>query len=100
MARALEIPAVVGLGKLASQVNPGDLVIIDGNRGRVLINPNEESIEEYEITQRMFMESQRSLDVLKDHILDIIMFQVRQVDAGRPRDAGALAADAQRRTQP
>lgn len=66
MARALEIPAVVGLGDVTSQTKTGDLVVIDGIHGRVLINPDEESLEEYEITQRMFWESERSLNVLKD----------------------------------
>ena len=66
MARALEIPAVVGMGNVMSQVKTGDLVIIDGNRGKVLINPDEESIEEYGIFQRMFQDYERSLDFLRD----------------------------------
>ena len=66
MARALEIPAVVGLGNATSQIKTGDLVIIDGNHGRVLINPDEESIEQYEIEQEMFLEYERKLYVLKN----------------------------------
>ena len=39
MAGALEIPAVVGLGKFVTDVSGGDLVIVDGNRGVLILNP-------------------------------------------------------------
>ena len=39
MARALEIPAVVGLSEALTQINTGDLIIIDGLRGTVVIRP-------------------------------------------------------------
>jgi phosphotransferase system enzyme I (PtsI) len=66
MARALEVPAVVGLGNVTLQVKTGDLVIIDGNRGKVLANPDEAIVEEYLTEQRKFQEFERSLDVLRD----------------------------------
>jgi len=66
MARALEIPAVVGLGNVTSQVKTGDLVIIDGNRGRILVNPDETIVQDYLTEQRKFHEFERSLDVLRD----------------------------------
>ena len=65
MARALEIPAVVGLGNVTSQVKTGDLVIIDGNHGRVLVNPDKTVVEEYVVEQGKFREFERSLDVLR-----------------------------------
>ena len=66
MARALEIPAVVGFGNVTSQVKAGDLVIIDGNRGEILINPDKTVVEKYVIEQRNFQKFDRSLDVLRD----------------------------------
>ncbi len=48
MARTLEIPAVVGLKDISSQVKNGDVVIVDGNEGNVIINPDEATIKEYE----------------------------------------------------
>ena len=39
MARALEIPAVVGLSEALTQITTGDLIIIDGLRGTVVIRP-------------------------------------------------------------
>jgi phosphotransferase system enzyme I (PtsI) len=47
VARALSIPAVVGLGNLTSEVTGGDTVIIDGTRGVVIVNPTPEQSAEY-----------------------------------------------------
>lgn len=47
MARSLEIPAVVGTKDVLEQVNSGDLVIVDGLDGQVIVNPSEEVIREY-----------------------------------------------------
>ena len=46
MARALEIPAVVGVADALSAVRTGDVVIVDGLRGEVVVNPGELMIEE------------------------------------------------------
>ena len=47
MARALEIPAVVGLRDVTSVVRTGDEVLIDGNKGVFIVNPSEEQLEKY-----------------------------------------------------
>ena len=47
VARALEIPAVVGVGNVTSLVKNNDLVIIDGDEGVVIINPVKEVQKEY-----------------------------------------------------
>lgn len=52
MARALGIPAVVGIDDMATSVVGGDLVIIDGYRGIVIIDPTEEQIEEHQSRSR------------------------------------------------
>jgi phosphotransferase system enzyme I (PtsI) len=46
MARALEIPAVVGAADALAIVRTGDTVIVDGLRGEVTINPNEITVED------------------------------------------------------
>jgi phosphotransferase system enzyme I (PtsI) len=48
VARALGIPAVVGLEDITSSVNAKDTVIVDGNRGLIIINPDKEQLDEYE----------------------------------------------------
>src|SRR6516165_7723713 len=50
MAGVLEIPAVVGLGKFVTDVSGGDEVIVDGTRGILILNPDEETRERYERT--------------------------------------------------
>jgi phosphotransferase system enzyme I (PtsI) len=44
MARALEIPAVVGAADALSTIRTGDTVIVDGLRGQVVVNPNDMTI--------------------------------------------------------
>ncbi|HEY2492196.1 MAG TPA: phosphoenolpyruvate--protein phosphotransferase [Paenibacillus sp.] len=54
MARSLEIPAVVGTQEVLKQVTSGDLVIVDGLAGEVLINPSEETVAEYRVKQHEY----------------------------------------------
>ena len=39
MARSMGLPAVLGASEVARAAKPGDLVIVDGDRGRVIIDP-------------------------------------------------------------
>jgi phosphoenolpyruvate-protein phosphotransferase (PTS system enzyme I) len=48
MARSLEIPAVVGTQSVTEKVSNGDIVIIDGIDGKVIINPTMEVRQAYE----------------------------------------------------
>jgi phosphotransferase system enzyme I (PtsI) len=48
LAGALDIPAVVGLGRFLSDVSGGDMVIVDGHRGLLILDPDEQTIAEYE----------------------------------------------------
>lgn len=52
MGRALGIPAVVGLEDIATAVVGGDLIVIDGYRGVVVIDPDEGQIAEYSARAR------------------------------------------------
>ncbi|WP_054955523.1 phosphoenolpyruvate--protein phosphotransferase [Paenibacillus dakarensis] len=54
MARSLEIPAVVGTKEVLSVVKAGDLVIVDGLEGNVLVNPSEEVVAEYRQKQEAY----------------------------------------------
>jgi phosphotransferase system enzyme I (PtsI) len=57
VAEALEIPAVVGTGPFLTDVSGGDLVIIDGDQGLVILHPDEETIARYrhEVEERRTM---------------------------------------------
>ena len=47
LARAFEIPAVVGLKYVGSHTVPGDTLIIDGTRGVLIIKPREDTLAKY-----------------------------------------------------
>ncbi len=65
MARALEIPAVVGLRDVTKKVKPGTTIIVDGDRGRVIINPTPAQIKKYEERKRKFLAYRETLETLK-----------------------------------
>jgi phosphotransferase system enzyme I (PtsI) len=52
MARALEIPAVVGVADALGRIGPGDIVIVDGFRGEVTVAPTPDMIAEAEARAR------------------------------------------------
>ncbi len=66
VARSLGIPAVVALENLTETVNGGDTVIIDGNRGIVIINPDEATVSKYEEYSRDFLALEHRLDSIRD----------------------------------
>jgi len=47
MARSLEIPAVVGVNNITETAKNGDIVIVNGSSGEVILNPNEETLKKY-----------------------------------------------------
>ncbi|CAM4286980.1 phosphoenolpyruvate--protein phosphotransferase [Paenibacillus tarimensis] len=66
MARSLEIPAVVGTKNILDEVKDGDLLILDGLDGVVLINPDEETVASYREKQRRYEEQKIEWAKLKD----------------------------------
>lgn len=56
MARALEIPAIVGTMNATSLVKTGDMVILDAVHGRIIIDPTPETINEYRKYEEEFEE--------------------------------------------
>ena len=66
VARAMGIPAVVGLGNVTSSVSAGDSVIIDGSRGMVIVHPDPEQIAEHEEYDRKQARFDRELAELND----------------------------------
>lgn len=54
MARALRVPAVVSTHNATSEVSTGDLVILDGIRGELIVNPDEETLKAYRVKQKRY----------------------------------------------
>lgn len=57
MAGALEIPAVVGLGRFLTDVAGGDLVIVDGTEGKLIIDPDAATLARYQAKRLALMEA-------------------------------------------
>ena len=66
VARSLAIPAVVALEDFSEAVRPGDTVIVDGNRGIVIVDPDEGTLEEYRKSLREFTVLEQKLDTLRE----------------------------------
>jgi len=64
VARAMGIPAVVGLGDITAEVSAGDTVIIDGNHGIVIINPDEQVLAENREAGKRYLEQETQLESL------------------------------------
>src|SRR4051812_49309969 len=65
VARAMGIPAVVGLGNITAEVSGGDVVIIDGLRGVVIVNPDAEQLAEHREAGRKFFDQEQKLAELR-----------------------------------
>lgn len=61
MARSLAIPALVGVDKLEDFVNDGDLVVLDGLSGKIVINPTESELEDYNERAAFFEDYTRKI---------------------------------------
>lgn len=54
MAQSLEIPAVVGLENCTARIKTGDLIVVDGTTGHVIVAPDEKTLEFYTGRQRSY----------------------------------------------
>jgi phosphotransferase system enzyme I (PtsI) len=61
LARAFEIPAVVGLGSVARSIKAGSKVIVDGNSGDIKVDPDATTLERYERVRAKMAE--RTMDL-------------------------------------
>ncbi len=66
IARSLEIPAVVGLHNVTGKIKPGGRIVVDGNRGLVIIHPSKWTLSKYTIEKSKFERLTEKLAELKD----------------------------------
>jgi phosphotransferase system enzyme I (PtsI) len=66
VARSLGIPAVVALEDITETVTAGDTVIIDGNRGIVIISPDDTTIQQYLEYAVEYTELEHRLDTIRE----------------------------------
>ncbi len=61
VARALEVPAVVGVGRITTLADRGDWIVVDGSRGVVVINPTPGERADYEVAQERYRAEEEEL---------------------------------------
>jgi phosphotransferase system enzyme I (PtsI) len=61
LARSLAIPAVVGLKEATRRIPPGALVVVDGTRGDVVVEPSQPTLEGYRVRQESDRQEDRRL---------------------------------------
>ena len=66
VARSMGVPAVVALGHVRTLVRDGDMVILDGANGTILVNPSEAALQEYRRLQQSYLDERAQLALLKD----------------------------------
>lgn len=66
VAEALEIPAVVGLGGFLSEIAAGDSVIVDGDSGQLILNPDNDTLERLEAQREHDWSETERLASLRD----------------------------------
>ncbi len=72
MSRSLDIPSVVGLKEASWRIENGDLILVDGFEGKVVVNPSEETLRRYgQLAENRHFISQVFESVLNDPIVKI-----------------------------
>lgn len=66
IAKSLSVPAVVGLGRVAEQIQSGERVIIDGYKGLLIINPTGATLRKYRELKKSETQLKRQLVALRD----------------------------------
>ena len=66
MSRSLEIAAVVGTKSVTKEVKQGDMVIVDGITGDVIVDPTEDELIAYQNKRERFFEDKKELQKLRD----------------------------------
>ncbi|HCZ0503747.1 TPA: phosphoenolpyruvate--protein phosphotransferase [Staphylococcus aureus] len=66
MSRSLEIPAIVGTKSITQEVKQGDMIIVDGLNGDVIVNPTEDELITYQDKRERYFADKKELQKLRD----------------------------------
>lgn len=94
MARSLEIPAVIGLKTVLEEVAQGDMLIVDGTTGEVIIRPDEAQLQQYRAKRDALLAEKKELQKLVDEpsvTKDNVRVELA-ANIGSPEDAIAAKA--------
>ena len=66
MSKTLALPVVVGTNTATKKIKTGDLLIVDGIHGKVIVNPTEQQLEHYRLLAGEFAREQQAWGALRD----------------------------------
>ncbi len=66
LAQSMTIPAVVGMRDVTSRIRTGDLIIVDGHEGLVIVKPDQATLTRYKVEQSRRFDEERRLEKLRD----------------------------------
>ena len=65
LARSLNIPSIVALQRARALIRDGELLIVDGTQGVVIVNPDKDTLAEYKLKQEQWQIEQQKLKRIK-----------------------------------
>ncbi|MFA6041247.1 MAG: phosphoenolpyruvate-utilizing N-terminal domain-containing protein, partial [Methylophilus sp.] len=65
LARSLNIPSIVALQRARDLIDDGEIIIVDGSVGVVIVNPSPEILAEYQLKQEQWQLEQQKLQLIK-----------------------------------
>ncbi|MDP2359749.1 MAG: phosphoenolpyruvate--protein phosphotransferase [bacterium] len=94
LCRSVGVPAIVGVSGALEQVKDGDVCILDGHAGHVLVEPGQAAMLDYSVRRRTFATFQRDLDQLRGERARTLDGHEIELSANieLPTELGGLAA--------
>ena len=65
LARSLHLPLVVGAAEALARINDGDVVMVDGDSGRVVVDPDAAELRDYRAREQQEARERRDLERLR-----------------------------------
>ena len=93
IARALEIPAVLSVADATSAIKTGDMVVVDGTNGKVIVKPGDHDLEHYRAKAKQYAEEKVALEAYrgKETVTADGQKKLLVANIGNPDDANVAA---------
>ncbi|WP_444328602.1 phosphoenolpyruvate--protein phosphotransferase [Paratractidigestivibacter sp.] len=93
IARALEIPAVLSVADATSAIKTGDMVVVDGTNGKVIVKPGDHDLEHYRAKAKQYAEEKVALEAYrgKETVTAEGQKKLLVANIGNPDDANVAA---------
>ncbi|MBT4008680.1 MAG: phosphoenolpyruvate--protein phosphotransferase [Elusimicrobiaceae bacterium] len=64
LAQTMQLPAVVGLLNASGQIKNGEMIIIDGEQGLLIVAPDKKTLDKYKKLRKQYLESEKNLKAI------------------------------------